>query len=106
MNQIKNHTQNISEGFNYCSSKYENFISPGDVNAKMLKPRIQDFAVFNLKNLIQERTCFKNLERPTVIDHILRNHPMCFEHSGTYDTGLSGTYDAGLSGYVKIFLFD
>ena len=44
---------------------------------------------FSLKNLIKEPTCFKSLEKPTGIDHILTNHPKSFKHSGTYETGLS-----------------
>ena len=42
-----------------------------------------------MKNLIKEPTCFKSLEKPTGIDHILTNHPKSFQHSGTYETGLS-----------------
>ena len=34
-------------------------------------------------------TRFKNLEKPTGIDHILINHPKSFQHSGTYETSLS-----------------
>ena len=41
------------------------------------------------KGLIKEPTYFKNLDRPTGIDLILKNHPKCFQHSVTYETKLS-----------------
>ena len=66
------------------------FLSLGNFNAEMSKFHIQDFcAVFNLKNLIKEPACFKNLGKPTGIGLILTNHPKCFQHSVTYETGLS-----------------
>ena len=46
-------------------------------------------ASYNLKSLIQEPTCFKSVDNPSCIDLILRNHPMCFQNSGVYETGIS-----------------
>ena len=46
-------------------------------------------ALFNLQNLVKGPTCFKSLEKPTAIDHVLTNHPKSFQHSGVYETGLS-----------------
>ena len=87
---IKNHLQLLSERFNQYFSKYDNIIALGDFNAEMSKTHLQEFcATFSLTNLIKESTCFKNLEKPTGIDHILTNHPKFFQHSGTYETGLS-----------------
>ena len=43
----------------------------------------------NLKNLFKEQTCFKNFEKPTIINLILTNKPKCFQHSCTYKTGIS-----------------
>ena len=40
--------------------------------------------IFNLKNLIAKLSYFKNLEGPTVIDHILTNHTISLHHPGTY----------------------
>ena len=56
----------------------------------MSNNHLQEFyAIFSLTNLIKESKCFKNPEKPTGIDRILRNHPKTFQHSGTYETGLS-----------------
>ena len=46
-------------------------------------------ASYNLKNLIKESTCFKNIDNPTLIDHILTNHPKSFHSSSVYGTALS-----------------
>ena len=87
---IKNYLQLLSERFNQYFSKYDNIIALGDFNAEMSNTHLQEFcATFSLTNLIKESTCFKNLEKPTGIDHILTNHPKSFQHSGTYETGLS-----------------
>ena len=45
----------------------------------MSNTSLQEFcATFSLTNLIKESTCFKTLEKPTGIDHILTNHPKSF----------------------------
>ena len=49
--------------------------------------------IFNLKNLIAKLSYFKNLEGPTVIDHILTNHTISLHHPGTYETELSDFYE-------------
>ena len=46
-------------------------------------------SVYNFKSLIKYPTSFKNSEKPTTIDHILTNHPKCFQHPAVYETGLS-----------------
>ena len=87
---IKNYLQILSQRFNQYFSKYDNIIALGDFNAEMSNNHLQEFCpIFGLTNLIKESTCFKNPEKPTSIDHILTNHPKSFQHSGTYETGLS-----------------
>ena len=82
--------QLLTQSLNQYFSKYDNIIALGDFNAEMPNTHLQEFcAIFSLKNLIKEPTCFKSLENPTGIDHILTNHPKSFQHSGTYETGLS-----------------
>ena len=38
--------------------------------------------------MVKQLTCFKNLENPTRIDHILTNHPKSFHSSNVYERGL------------------
>ena len=51
---------------------------------------MEEFCVsYNLKNLLNQPSCFKNLENLTRIDHILTNHAKIFHLSSVYETGLS-----------------
>ena len=62
----------------------------GDFNAKMNNSYLEGFfASYNLKNLLKQLTCFKNLENPTYIDHILTNRPKSFHSSTVFEAGLS-----------------
>ena len=57
----------------------------------------------DLKNLIKEATCFKNPEKPTVIDLILTNKPKRFQHSCTYETGISDFHKMTITVIKVIF---
>ena len=46
-------------------------------------------ASYNLKSLIKEPACFKDVDNPSCIDLILTNHPKCFQNSDVYETGIS-----------------
>ena len=59
-------------------------------------------ALNNFTNLIKEPTCYKNVCKPTSIDHFLTNHARCFQHSGIYETGSSDVYKLALT-VLKIF---
>ena len=87
---IQNHTVNLSKNLHFYSSKYENFIVIGDFNAEITNSYLEEFCrSYNLKNLMKQPTCFKNLENPTCIDHVLTNHPKSFHLSSVFETGLS-----------------
>ena len=43
----------------------------------------------NLKNLINEPTCFKNMDNPSCIDLALTNKSRSFQKSSVIETGLS-----------------
>ena len=45
--------------------------------------------IYNLHNLINDPTCYKNPNNPSSIDMILTNRKNCFENSITIETGLS-----------------
>ena len=46
----------------------------------------------NLKNIVKDKTCFKNALNPSCIDLFLTNTPHCFQNTGTINTGLSDFY--------------
>ena len=103
LNSIQNHLVQLSKKFDFYSSKYENFIVLGDFNAEMTNTHMEEFcSVYNFKSLIKDPTCFKNPEKPTTIDHILTNHPECFQHSGVYETGLSDSHRLTLT-VLRVF---
>ena len=69
------------------------YIVIGDFNAAMTNSYLKELCgSYNLKNLIKQPTCFKNLENPTCINHILTNHPKSFHTSSAFKTGLSDFY--------------
>lgn len=41
---------------------------------------------------VNHQTCVKNLASPTIIDHILTNHPKRFQSFPVYEKGLSDLY--------------
>ena len=96
VSHIQNHTVNLSK--NLYWSKYENSIVISDFNAEMTNNYLEELcASYNLKNLIKEPTCFKNIDNPIIIDHILTNHPKSFHSSSVYETGLSGFHKSTLT---------
>ena len=48
--------------------------------------------VYNLKNLVDQKTCFKNPDNPTCIDLILTNSPRSFQNTNVFEAGLSDFY--------------
>ena len=81
---------NVSKVIDANLSNYENFIIIGDFNAVGTDSALNEFcAMYNLKNLISEPTCYKNADNPTLIDMILTNRARSFQNSMTIETGLS-----------------
>ena len=61
-----------------------------DTNVEMTNNVLEEFcSSYNLKNLIKQPVCFKNLKNATRIDYILTNHPRCFHFSSAFETDLS-----------------
>ena len=46
-------------------------------------------STYNLKNLVKQKTCFKNTENPSCIDLILTNSTCSFKKSSVFELGLS-----------------
>ena len=104
ISKIQNHLKYLSMGLDFYSSKYENYILMGDFNADLSNNSLSEFcSIFDLKSLIREPTCFKNIANPSCIDLILTNRPRCFQHSGVYETGLSDFHKLTFSVIKKYF---
>ena len=82
--------RNISKMVDANIRKYENFLLIGDFNADINDHAMSEFCeMYNLKNLINEPTFYKNPDNPSSIDVILTNRKRSFESSTAIETGLS-----------------
>ena len=72
------------------NSTYGNPVPLEDFNAEPEEESISEFLnLYNLKNLVNQNTCFKNPDKPTCIDLILTNCPRSFQNTDTFETELS-----------------
>ena len=84
--RIYNYIQNVKTTLN-------NIVILGDLNIDM-KPDCENAPtsfcnIYNLKNLIDKPTCYKNPNNPTYIDVILTNRKNTFSNTSVTGTGLS-----------------
>ena len=62
----------------------------GDLNFEVKEKYLTEFCqLYNLKNLINMPTCFKNPSNPSCTVVMLTNHPRSLQNSLAIDTGLS-----------------
>ena len=62
----------------------------GDFNVEVEEKNMSEFMnLYNLRNLVKQKTCFKNPENPSCIDLILNNSQRSFQNSNVFETGLS-----------------
>ena len=63
-NLISNYLKEIGNNLDNYSSKYNNFIILGDAISEPTESAVWDFCqIYGCKNLIKDRTCFKNSEK-------------------------------------------
>ena len=80
----------MGKDLDVLTSKYDNIILMGDFNAEPADTIVSDFCeIYNLKNIIREKTCFKNPNNPSCIELIIANRPKSFQNSMVIETGLS-----------------
>ena len=58
--------------------------------------------MYNFKSIIKDPPCFKKPGKPASTDHILANHPKCFQRPGIYETGLSDFHSLTLT-VLKVY---
>ena len=69
---------------------YDKFLFAGDFNIEDNEPILLEFLTYyDSKNLVKEKTCFKNPENPRCIDLFITNSVMSFQNTTTPATGLS-----------------
>ena len=88
--KISNNLEHLSKHMDNYLPFYDNIILLGDFNAEMSENAMIDFYdIYNLKNLVKDPTCFKNIEHPSCIDLISTNRPKRFQKTVVTETGLS-----------------
>ena len=71
-------------------AKFDNILIIGDFNSTMSDVPMKDFCeIYDLENLINVPTCFKNDDNPRSIDVLLTNSENSVENSIAIETGLS-----------------
>ena len=96
--------QQIKNAIDFYSKSYENIILIGDFNVEISDSHMDFFcAIYHLKSLIKEPTCYKNPEKPTSIDIILTNSPRQFQATLTLETGLSDFHKMRVAAFYSEF---
>ena len=71
-NNIGTHLQIIGKTLDKLSASYDNIILLGDFNVEPEEAKMSEsLNMYGLKNLVSQKTCFKNPENPSCIDLIL-----------------------------------
>ena len=91
LKSIDEHIEKLQTSIDSLSSDYDKILILGDLNSEIEKETLSDFCEgLNLKAMINIPTCFKNVEQPTCIDHMLTNSPSSFQKTAyVVVTGLS-----------------
>ena len=81
---------NLGQILDRNQSKFEHFLLLGNFKSEIQESSISNFCdTYNLKNIINEPTCYKNILNPSTKDLILTNKSKSFQNSTNIDTGLS-----------------
>ena len=71
-------------------NKYDKILLGSDFNAQENEPAIDGFLnLYNQKNIVNEKTCFKSLQNPSSIDLFLTNSNKSFQHTTAISAGIS-----------------
>ena len=69
---------------------YDRFLLIGDFNAEDSETCLSEFLYqYEAKNIVKDKTCFKNPENASCIDLFLTNSPSSFQNTMAISTGLS-----------------
>ena len=102
-NFISSLLNEIGKNIDKYSSNYDNFILLGDFNCEPSEQPLEDFChIFSCRNLIKEKTCFKNPQNPSCIDLILTNRSKSFQDSMVIEKSLSDFHKMSLT-VMKVF---
>ena len=79
-------------------SNYDKFLLAGDFNMEEGEETLSEFLFeHNARNLVKDKTCFKNPDNPSCIDLFLTNSYQSFQNTTTVATGLSDFHNMALT---------
>ena len=76
-------------------SHYDKTLLAGDFNTEVSDVLSIFLYQHDLENLVKDKTCFKNANNPSTIDHFFTNNSLAFQNTTTF---------TGLSDYHKLVL--
>ena len=90
-NLLANHLNCIGRNLDSQLGQYGNFILMVDFNVEPNGATMKNFCqIYGCKNIVEDKTCFKNPLNPTCIDLIIiTSRPKSFQESEVVETGLS-----------------
>ena len=87
----------------FCSD-HENIILLGDFNVELKKKNIYEFmSICNIRNLVKQKTCFKNPVNLSCTDLILINSCRNFQDSSVFETGLPDVHKLTATALIQYF---
>ena len=80
----------ISLSLDAYSELYNKLLLISDFNADETETFLKEYMYqHELKNLVKDKSCFKNVYKPSCIDIFLANNNLYFQNNTTVTTGLS-----------------
>ena len=96
---ITNHLNCIGRNLDSQQGQYKTFILMGNFNDATMKDFCQ---IYVRKNIVKDKTCFKNPINPACIDLIITNRLKSFQESYVIEIGLSDFHKTSLT-VMKVF---
>ena len=81
---------NVGCALEIYTQTYDKIILVGDFNMEEEEIILENFMeLYNLRNLVKEKTCFKSVENPSCVDLFLTNCVKSFQNTKVISTGIS-----------------
>ena len=101
---IMNFTYNIGKTLDSYIGNYDNFFVGVDFNSEISESSMyESCSIYNLHNLCDKATCYKNQENPSCTDLFLTNSPRSFHNMQTIEICLSDFHRLVVT-VLKIYL--
>ena len=95
---------NLSKALDSLNSNYEKFLLVGDSNSEDHETEITNFLNnHEAKNIVKQKTCFKNIFNPSCVDLFITNSPKSFQHTYSFPCGLSDHHNFVLTVWKNTF---